>query len=180
MAGGYNIKHNIIFGVLVYICFTFFSLTYYSGLLPMGLFVTGGLVVAGLVLFLVFRLLFVKKGISDYLLVLVVAGVLAIISDAVINRIKLKETQERANLLIDKLEDYRDQYGEYPDSLEGLVVQSLIDQIPHTAFANRQYYYEKKVLRDTISNYEYTLKYYAPLGMEAAYFSRKEEWYYDD
>lgn len=146
----------------------------------MGLFVTSGLVITGLFLFLVFRFLFVKKGISGYLLTLVVAGALAIISDAVINRVKLKDTQERADLLIEKLEAYKSQYEEYPDSLNDLVTRSLIDQVPGTAFANGQFYYEKKISGDTTGDYLYTLKYYAPLGMEAAYFSNTGKWHYDD
>lgn len=95
---------------------------------------------------------------------------------------KADKTNEIASDIISKLEDYKNEFGTYPDSLK-LLVPDYFTKIPSTFYSgrNNEFYYAKHIFTRDSSRMEFfELWFNAPLGVEAKYNSFKKEWQYDD
>jgi hypothetical protein len=164
---------HILTGVVVFVIILTLSLRLNYGLMPVGLFIAVLSALLSLLLYLIFRFILKEKKKSNYLIAIFIASVIAFISDSLISRTQLSITQSRGNGLIDSIEKYKISFGVYPDSLEQLVGNGLMKEIPSTAFFGRFDYQIDK-------SGGYVLMYPATLGVEATYRSKEKKWDYDD
>lgn len=85
---------------------------------------------------------------------------------------KFDKTEESANSIIDALDKFKSDIGEYPERLIDLTPRYL-DSIPNSAYDQRDFIYTKV-------DGQFELIYLGALGVEAKYNSSKKAWTYDD
>lgn len=177
----------LILGLILFVIITEGS----KGLIPYGLMIVGGITfIFGSISRLLKgtwkykRLLRVSK-------VLLFTGLINLILFFVIGRIQEKVTKRNADFLIQKLEMYKKDVGQYPISIESLKPKYM-DKLPkawigitpedfiydYSEQVNHTFLYFKPI--NTIGDFHYWIGYYGLMGVENFYNSKEKEWKSDD
>ena len=98
------------------------------------------------------------------------------VSDKV-NELKWRQSVKQAERIINALSEYRNENGEYPESL-GVLIPEYLERIPKTKvafFNHRGFYYSRKTDTD-----EYVLGFAYVAWTLSEYSSATEEWTIED
>ena len=178
----FQIIKKIVFYTIIYLSLVFITLIGNKGYLPIGIIILSSLLLLSLIAWLILKLLKLKTAKSFFLLSMICISVF--ITVYIISSISFKKTEKRANLIVEKIMEYKHNKGYYPESLNELMPLYLTN-IPKPTFNNSDtFIYELVDCKINSTNKafcdNFVLKYYGPLEMEAKYTSKKKQWEYDD
>lgn len=176
-----NLKKIVVL-IIIYLILVFISLKWNVGYLPIGIIILSSLLLLSLIIWLILNILKLKN--ARLFLILSIICLLGFISVFFISRISNRITTKRANLIIEKITEYKNSKGHYPESLNDMIPMYL-SNIPKPTFNNSDIFFYELV--DCIADStnvvfcnNFILKYYGTLEMEAKYSSKKKKWEYND
>jgi energy-coupling factor transporter transmembrane protein EcfT len=167
--------------ILLYVLFVSLLLFLNKEYIPIGLISVSIFLAISLIFWIVSKILKNRK--SKLFLSLVIISLLAILSFSFISYASQEITKKRANLIIQNLYKFKEDYGYYPFNLKKLVPKYLIS-IPNPTF-NYSKCFEYNLIDSIHDNYdckscEFVLIYYGSLETEAYYSSKTSSWSYND
>ncbi len=172
-----DLKKIVLF-IIIYLGLVFISLKWNVGYLPIGIIILSSLLLLSLMIWLILKILKLKT--ARLFFILSIVCVFVFISVFLISRVNNRITTKRGNLIVEKLMEYKDNKGYYPESLNELI-PSYLSSIPKPAFNHSDtFFYEIVDSTSVISRDNFILKYYGTLEMEAKYTSKRKKWEYDD
>lgn len=167
---------------ITYVILIVLSLKYNTGYLPIGIIIVLSILILSLIIWGILRILKIKN--VKIFLTIGLICILVLISVFLISRINKTITNNRADLLIKKITEYKNLNGYYPKQLIDLT-PNFLNKIPQPAFNfSENFIYEIVDCKTDTSNLvfceNFILKYFGPLEMEAKFSSKKKKWEYDD
>ena len=168
----------------LYFLLVFLVLKADAGLIPFGTILIIGTFFITTVVGIVFLFTEYRNKAIDYFLVSLIS-ILSLFSGNYIVKVGNDKTKQMADIIIEKIYDYKIEKGFYPNSLEELI-PNYLDEYPETSYFLSKNRFRYEIL-DASSNekkgtfgHEFILEYYAPLGVEVSYKSITGQWQYED
>jgi hypothetical protein len=162
-----------------------------KGLIPYGLMIVGGITFLFGSIARLLRGTWKYKRLLSVSKVFLFVGLINMILFFAVVRIQGKVTKDNAELLIQKIEMYKNDNGDYPVSLESLRPK-YIDKLPkvwigilpesfiydYSEQIDHNFLYFKPI--NGIGEFHYWIGYYGFMGVEYFYNSKEKEWKIDD